>query len=151
MRLASDAQATSIAEAMIQKLQVDSEKGTGFAPMNVGQEVYDYINITDSRAGDSRAGNTGYLTRTFDINNRNYPWTIAFGFGDIYLAGAAGLITPSGAGSTTTTTPRYATYEDLREIYSILNENIEQIYAYLNKAVVPKWHVTRDMGIPLLD
>jgi len=151
MRLTSNAQATAIAEAMIQKLQVDHEKGNGFAPMNVGQEVYDYINITDSRAGDSRAGNIGYLTRTFDINNRNYPWTIAFGFGDIYLAGAAGLITPSGAGSTTTTTPRYATYEDLREIYSILNENIEQIYAYLNKAVVPKWHVTRDMGIPLLD
>ena len=151
MRLTSNAQATAIAEAKIQKLQVDHEKGNGFAPMNVGQEVYDYDKITDSREGNNRIGNIGYLTRTFDINNRNYPWTIGFGFGDIYLAGAAGLITPSGTGSTTTTTPRYATYADLMEIYSILNGNIEQLYDYLNKAVVPKWHVTRDMGIPLLD
>ena len=144
MRLASDAQATSIAEAMIQKLQVDSEKGTGFAPMNVGQEVYDYINITDSRAGDSRAGNIGYLTRTFDINNSNYPYSIRFGFGDILLRGASsGMFdsTLSGGGGSS----RYVTYADLAEAYEYMNK----IADYLNQGVVPKWHVTQQMIIPV--
>ena len=146
MRLTSNAQATAIAEAMIQKLQVESEKGNGFASMNCGQEVHDYVKITDSVENDNRVGNIGYLTRYYEAGRFNF----GFGFGDIYLAGLAGLSAPGGAGSTTTTTSRYATYEDLMEIYSILHGNIEQAYDYLNKAVVPKWHVTQQMIIPVV-
>lgn len=144
MRLASNAQATAIAEAMIQKLQVESEKGNGFAPMNVGQEVHDYVKITDSVENDNRVGNIGYLTRYYDAGRFNF----GFGFGDILLSGIAGLIQPSGTGGTTA--PQYVTYADLYRMWDILDGNINQIINYLEQGVVPKWHVTQQMIIPVV-
>lgn len=149
MRLVSDAQATAIAEAMIQKLQVESEKGNGFAPMNVGEEVHDYVKITDSVENDNRIGNVGYLTRNYGAGQFNF----GFGFGDIFLSGIAGIIQPSKTGSTGgiggTTASQYVTYADLYEMWDILNGNINQIMDYLNQGVVPNWHVTQQMIIPV--
>ncbi len=70
IRAASNAQCTAIATAMLQHLQVDAEKGHGFAPMNCGQEVVDYIKITDSVASDTRVGNIGYLQRRYTPGKR---------------------------------------------------------------------------------
>ena len=146
--ITSNAQGTSISEAMIQRLEVDHEKGNGFAPMNCGQEVYDYIKITDSVEGDNRVGNIGYLTRTFDINNRNYPWTIGFGFGDILLAGVAGFGGTNGA--------EYVTYSDLLDIVSQLQQTdnalIDWLTSLLNEeATFRKVRVTDQLIIPPWD
>jgi len=146
-RLASDAQATAIATAGIQKLEVEHEKGNGFAPMNCGQEVHDYIKITDSRENDNRIGNVGYLTRIFDINNRNYPYTIGFGFGDISRAGTVG-ISPSADG----TQRQFVSYEDFNRIIGNLQVTDDKIIKRLNELImedtVPKWHVTQLLQVP---
>ncbi|KKK55023.1 hypothetical protein LCGC14_3078750, partial [marine sediment metagenome] len=57
LRLASTAQASSIASAIIERYELDADTGAVKVPMNVGQEVFDFINVTDSRQGDSRKGN----------------------------------------------------------------------------------------------
>jgi len=65
MRLASDAQAEDIAEAILAKHQLWSEMGSFSCPMNVGQEVFDYVLVKDIRQGDERTGNIGHLTRHY--------------------------------------------------------------------------------------
>jgi hypothetical protein len=67
MRLVSDAQATSIAQAMILKEQLQAEGGSGVVPVNVGAEVYDYVKITDARENDARTGAIGYLNRHYSV------------------------------------------------------------------------------------
>ena len=62
-RLVSNAQATSIAEAMVEQKELNAEKGIASVPMNVGQELWDYVKVTDSRQGDTRIGNIQYLQR----------------------------------------------------------------------------------------
>ena len=43
-----------------------AEKGAGVLPfVHFGQEVYDYVNFVDARAGDNIAGNVGALTRFY--------------------------------------------------------------------------------------
>ena len=62
-RLTSNAQGTNLATAYLSKLQMAAEKGSAVLPfVHFGQEVYDYVNFVDARAGDSRAGNVGFLS-----------------------------------------------------------------------------------------
>lgn len=79
MRLASDAQATSIAQAIIGQAQLQAEGGSGSVPMNVGAEVYDYVKITDARENDTRVGNIGYIHSRYSV--KNDQWEMTFGFG----------------------------------------------------------------------
>ena len=65
VRAASDAECARIATAILQRHQLAAEKGHGLAPMNVGQEVMDFVKITDSAAGDTRVGNIGFLQRNY--------------------------------------------------------------------------------------
>ena len=76
-RLASDSEADDIAAAIIQRLELDQSGGSGYAPMNVGQEVHDYIKMTDTRQADTRTGNIAYLTRTYEPGKFDFT----FGFG----------------------------------------------------------------------
>lgn len=78
VRAASNAECTAIATALLQHDQVAAEKGHGEVPMNCGQEVMDYINITDSIASDSRAGNVGYLKRQYRAGQQ-FSMEIRFG------------------------------------------------------------------------
>lgn len=40
-----------------------ADKGSAVLPfVHFGQEIYDYVNMVDARAGDSRASNVGFLT-----------------------------------------------------------------------------------------
>lgn len=77
-RLESNAQANSIAEALIAKAEMWSERGAAEVPINVGAELFDYVKITDQRQGDSRTGNLGYVHRRFGQGN----WLMTFGFGN---------------------------------------------------------------------
>lgn len=65
LKVTSNAQAQSIADAILSHAVMDAEKGAATVPMNVGQEIYDYIKITDKREGDFRIGNVGYLKRHY--------------------------------------------------------------------------------------
>jgi len=78
VRLESNAQANSIAEAMIAKAEMWSERGAAEVPMNVGAELFDYVKVTDQRQGDSRTGNLGYVHRKFGAGK----WSMTFSFGN---------------------------------------------------------------------
>ena len=77
--LASNAQATSIAEAILAKAQMWCEAGSASVPMNVGAEVYDYVKVTDEREDDYRIGNIGKLVRHFNLRKNEWRMTFTFG------------------------------------------------------------------------
>jgi len=148
LRLASDAEAVLIATALIQRAELDQERGSGFAPMNVGQEVHDYVNITDTRENDTRAGNIGYLTREYEPGK----FTFSFGFGDAKFLSSLGL-----EFGTQVAAPTYA---DLKALRLFLEAEILQVAVAANvlaKAVlqlqdentVPKLNTTKELRIPV--
>jgi hypothetical protein len=77
--LASNAQAAEIAHAVIHKAQLAARGGSGIVPLNVGQEVYDFVQITDSRQGDTVHGNIGYIHRRVNLSRKH--WEMTFGLG----------------------------------------------------------------------
>ena len=77
-RLASNAQATAIATAKLSKYQLHAELGALDAPMNVGEEVFDYVKVTDSRETD-RTGNIGQIN--WHYNAKDNVWDMRFNFG----------------------------------------------------------------------
>jgi len=77
-KLESNAQAEDIAEALIAKAEMWSKRGAAEVPLNVGAEVFDYVKVTDSRQGDTRTGNLGYVHRRFGKDK----WLMTFGFGN---------------------------------------------------------------------
>lgn len=77
--LVSNAQGTAIAEAILHHYQLDCAVGYAEVPMNFGQEIWDYVNITDSRASDARQGNIQSLTRKYTAFKNEYKMSFAFG------------------------------------------------------------------------
>jgi hypothetical protein len=67
---------------MIAKAEMGSARGQAEAPLNVGAEVFDYVQVIDQRQGDTRTGNLGYVHRHFGQNK----WTMTFGFGNWFDA-----------------------------------------------------------------
>ncbi len=86
-RLTSDAQAALIAAAIIERYELDAEKGFATVPMNVGQELWDYVKVTDSRQGDTRIGNIQYLSRSIKLpaGNEGITFNTALSFGKTSL------------------------------------------------------------------
>ncbi len=83
----SQAQIVLVAEAILQRYKLDAQQGSAEVPLHVGQEVHDYINLTDSRQGDTRAGNIGSLLRTAGGGR----WIMQFAFGSVASGGFLGL------------------------------------------------------------
>lgn len=79
LRLASDAQATAIAEAKLERNKMDSERGSGVVPMNVGAEVYDYVNLKDAVDSNNRVGNIKWLKRVCDADSKTFELSFRFG------------------------------------------------------------------------
>lgn len=77
-RLESNDQADDVAAALIAKAEMGCKRGQAEVPLNVAQEVFDYIKVTDQRQGDTRTGNLGYVHRRFGKDK----WTMTFGFGN---------------------------------------------------------------------
>jgi len=61
--VASDAEAANIAAAKIDRLSRNSQTGSGLVPMNVGQEVLDWVLITDKWGNDAARGRVKSITR----------------------------------------------------------------------------------------
>lgn len=95
LRLASSAQATNIAKALISHLQMDAERGYGEVPINVVQEVYDYIKITDTRQGDTLIANVQSIKRVY----RPGGFRMTMRLGKVTALPMA-IITPAEAGVT---------------------------------------------------
>lgn len=86
-RATSNAEAALLAAALLLKRQLEADKGGVVLPFwHLGLEIGDYVNVVDARAGDSRAGNVGYLTRYYEPGQLY----MQFGFGKVPL-GVPGL------------------------------------------------------------
>ena len=116
----SNAECTSIATGILSHYQLNAERGSGHVPMNCGQEVMDYVKITDSWVGDTRVGNIGYITRTYNQGQ----FDMVFGFGR--LTPTAGI--PSGL----TLEQLSLSVDTLADAYSGLRDDINSIAEYLN-------------------
>ena len=91
LRLEDNTQAGNIATARLAHYQLDAEKGSANVPMNVGAEVYDYVNCIDSRDSDTnRTGNIGYLERHYAPGR----FEMTFRFGSVAVGGGAGTMLP---------------------------------------------------------
>ena len=64
LRLASNAEGTSVAEAVVAKLERDAETGSAKVPMNVGAEAFDFVNFVDEREDVKRNGVLREITKT---------------------------------------------------------------------------------------
>lgn len=163
LRLTGNTQATNIATAILQGHQIGQEKGHGYAPLNCGQEVMDYVKITDSVANDTRTGNIGYLKRK--AGPRVFEFD--FGFGELELSARRSLLPARGGVSDTTESLRDAYYQ-LIDLYNrlemdldmtienqkIIARNLEllwnaEIQVAINE-VMPKLHVTDQLIIPVI-
>jgi hypothetical protein len=81
--ITSNAQGTSIAEAILSKIQLNAEIGWAEALiMNVGQEVGDYVKVTNSLSGQNRTGNIGSLVRNCKASKTRKAFNISFTFGE---------------------------------------------------------------------
>lgn len=79
MRLESDAQAASIAGAILAGHRLWSEAGDASVPLNAGAEVFDYVKVTDERENDFRIGTLGSLTRRYTAGSPLWRMTFSFG------------------------------------------------------------------------
>lgn len=125
LRLDDDAQGTAIATAQLARAKINSSQGSGIVPMNVGAEVYDYVEVTDSReGGSSRTGNIGY------INRHCAPgiFEMSFSFGKLGLVPMPGV---AGVGVTESTTQLIEAYNDLQEWAVGVDGILQQITDYL--------------------
>ncbi len=140
-RPADNTQAALIAAGILLKYQLAAERGHGFAPMNVYQEVLDYVKITDSRvsATDSRVGNIGLIERTYEPNK----FVFEFRFGALIVPGLAGTLPPRAEAPTAPTRPRVGSLAELREAFGELYE------AYV--AVIDEVQGNRDTILQLID
>lgn len=64
-RVSSNDQAAGAAAAKLAQYQREALQGTVVVPMNCGQELFDYITVTDTRANISFSGWVGSLTRSY--------------------------------------------------------------------------------------
>lgn len=143
LRVTSNAQCVLIATALLLHRQLGAEKGHGSALMNVGQEVMDFIKITDSVANDLRIGNIGFLQRNYSQGE----WDFQFRFGDIAAVGLAGTMPPRGVGGEDVSR---VTYDDLRAILDYSDErDLELAQFFIDRDTVPKWHITQEARAPV--
>lgn len=96
MRVDSNAQATSIATAILSHYQLEAERGHGLVPINLGQEIGDFVKIKDSREDDYRVGNVLYINRVY----RPGLYQMEIRFGKLGLASLLGTASPSAGGIT---------------------------------------------------
>jgi len=126
VRATSNAQCTNLANALLLKYQMAAEKGSGVLPfVHFGQEVGDYVNFVDARAGDNRAGNVGFITLYYKPGQFNMH--IGFGRGPLGVASLQSL-----AVETKQWTP---TAENLLPLIDNLYSYLEQVLDILEGKV----------------
>lgn len=79
--LASDAQGTALATALLSHYQMHAEKGSATVPLNVGAELYDYVAVVDDRQTTFRSGNIGTIHRRVSVGKDGTTWEMTFSFG----------------------------------------------------------------------
>lgn len=145
LRVTSNDECTALATAFLQETQMAADKGQGTAPMNCGQEVFDYINITDSVAVDTRAGNISYLERQYAQGKFEF----VFAFGDLILSTMPIL----GMGIDPRVSVLVGHVNTLFGAYNGLNDkllDLTKVVEWLEKRnTVDYWHITKTAIAPV--
>ena len=100
-RLASSAQAALIAAAIIERSELAAERGSAVVPMNCGQELFDYVKITDARENsDYRVGNVQYIqfNCSLGMGNSEGRFDMTIRFGKLNLQSISALLGDAEAG-----------------------------------------------------
>ena len=148
IRAVSNAQCTAIATAILKHHQLEAERGSGFVPMNCGQEVFDYVSITDSWVGDDRSGNVGYIVRQYSPGE----FTMRFGFGSLALSGVGAIPFIDAADDyAVSINALIEAYDGLRlDLHSLLFAYRDIVnYLMARREVVPKWHIEKQAIMPV--
>jgi len=127
-RLVSNAQGTALAGALLSKYQMAAEKGAGVLPfVHFGQELYDYVNFVDARAGDSRAGNVGSINKLYRTDTSQPQFNMSLGFGRIPLGVAAlqGLTSETGLTAANLLPLLDQAYSYIEQILDILANKVD--------------------------
>ena len=77
--LASNAQAADIAAAILAKYQMNQQCTVAHVPINLGQELYDYVKMTDFIDATVVTGNVGYINEVFRPDDNLFEATIGLG------------------------------------------------------------------------
>ena len=129
LRVASNAQCTALATAILAHHRWNADSGHGYAPMNCKAQVHDYVKVTDSSAGDSRVGNVGYLKWHYRGNSNTFDFE--FRFGSIYPGGLLGTLPPSlSGGGTIDLSALWEQINMLRNNLELLGQDVYQIYLW---------------------
>jgi len=157
-RLASNTQAAAIADAIIERNELNAERGSAVVPMNCGQEIFDYIKVTDASEGTTRTGNVQYIQENCkvagDRDDGYYNMTIRFGrlnTQSISFAGAEVALTAAeaiAAGGITTEAWMLDRIAEVMDDIKTLYENQNAMIDYINQGVVQKWHITQEAIAP---
>lgn len=124
MRLVSNDQAGSMAAAILAQHQWDAEKASGKVPINVGTDVWDYINFTDARDnGDTRAGNIGYVQMVYAP--AKFDMMLKFGSQPFGILPA--LAIPRPIESDQTRVGIEAVWDTLRETWGFLERLVDRV------------------------
>ena len=160
-RVTSNAECNNIASALIERYELDAERGSSLVPMNCGQEIWDWIKVTDGRQGDNRTGNVQYIQwncKAPEIDGRGaFNMRIRFGrintqsigqnFGTLGVAGDGGTERADIISMYNALVDLY--FENLNDIKTLF-ENDGSIIDYINAGVVPKWHITDQAIAPVI-
>jgi len=84
-RVASNAEAAAIAAAKIESYALVTEAGSVVVPMNCGQEIWDYVKLTDGREEDDFTGNVQRIVWDYKTPEgyENGVFSMAISFGRI--------------------------------------------------------------------
>ena len=99
-RLTSNAQATSIAKAIVETYELDAERGIVLVPINVGQELWDYVKATDSLVSDIRIGNVQFIEESIEVHFDGSPptWRMVISFGKVTVESLMNQLVTTGDG-----------------------------------------------------
>ncbi len=147
-RLVSDAEGANIATARIESNEQAAERGAVTVPINVGQEIWDYIKVTDSQQGDSKIGNIRSIRGNIESRNSEGKevFEMAINFGTDTLSPILpGQLVGEDLSVTVGRLVEQFLLMDSRLSTVIANQEI--IVANQNilfdREKVPKWHITQ--------
>jgi hypothetical protein len=146
-RLTSSAQAALIAAAIIERTELAADRGSAVVPMNCGQELFDYVKITDARENsDYRVGNVQYIQFNCALGTASsegrFDMTIRFGKLNLQSISAllGDVIGATGATGATTGIPQWlidyinTMLDDITTLYKnqdIMIDNLKSLYDYI--------------------
>lgn len=132
---------------MIERYELDAERGFATVPMNVGQELWDYVKVTDSRQGDTRIGNIQYLSSSVKIplGNEAMTFSSALSFGKVSLLSImSSLISAGGVGEVAAR----LTNEQILVLYDGLIDRLERL-TNAHNSLVGRWNSFVTEGITI--